>query len=180
MDEKNAGEQPLAPDGREEEQVPGFLREAAEREPQYSDRLFQESYDALPEEDAEDEVVSPARPQAAPAPYVRQRPPRKTQPAISDDWDASEDPGSYAHDSNVTVRGGVLSGGADYRRARSGRSSMQQGRYGRYLEVPKGRRSIFASRERARRRKTLARLIIIVVVFAAVAIVIAWLASRIG
>jgi hypothetical protein len=35
-------------------------------------------------------------------------------------------------------------------------------RYGQYLEIPKGRRSIFASRERARRRKSVLALLAVV------------------
>jgi hypothetical protein len=49
-----------------------------------------------------------------------------------------------------------------YRRARSNMSKVSGSRYGQYLEIPKGRRSIFASRERARRRRSVLALFIVV------------------
>ena len=50
-----------------------------------------------------------------------------------------------------------------YRRSRSNMSRVKSGtRYGQYLEIPKGRRSIFASRERARRRRSVLALIAVI------------------
>ena len=107
--------------------------------------------------------------------------PHKTQPAINDDAaDGTYSPEGYAHDSNIAIGGGVLSGGHSYRRARKSRSSMQQGRYGQYLEVPKGRRSIFASRDRMRRRRSLFSIIAVILVFVVIAIVIVQMVSRLG
>ena len=113
--------------------------------------------------------------------YTRPRAPHKTQPAINDDAaDGTYSPEGYAHDSNIAIGGGVLSGGHSYRRARKSRSSMQQGRYGQYLEVPKGRRSIFASRDRMRRRRSLFSIIAVILVFVVIAIVIAQMISHLG
>lgn len=113
--------------------------------------------------------------------YTRPRAPHKTQPAINDDAaDGTYSPGGYAHDSNIAIGGGVLSGGHSYRRARKSRSSIQQGRYGQYLEVPKGRRSIFASRDRMRRRRSLFSIIAVILVFVVIAIVIAQMISHLG
>lgn len=113
--------------------------------------------------------------------YTRPRAPHKTQPAINDDAaDGTYSPEGYAHDSNIAIGGGVLSGGHSYRRARKSRSSMQQGRYGQYLEVPKGRRSIFASRDRMRRRRSLFSIIAVILVFVIIAIVIVQMVSRLG
>ena len=113
--------------------------------------------------------------------YTRPRAPHKTQPAINDDAaDGTYSPEGYAHDSNIAIGGGVLSGGHSYRRARKSRSSMQQGRYGQYLEVPKGRRSIFASRDRMRRRRSLFSIIAVIPVFVVIAIVIAQMISHLG
>ncbi len=113
--------------------------------------------------------------------YTRPRTPHKTQPAINDDAaDGTYSPEGYAHDSNIAIGGGVLSGGHSYRRARKSRSSMQQGRYGQYLEVPKGRRSIFASRDRMRRRRSLFSIIAVILVFVVIAIVIVQMVSRLG
>ena len=113
--------------------------------------------------------------------YTRPRAPHKTQPAINDDAaDGTYSPEGYAHDSNIAIGGGVLSGGHSYRRARKSRSSIQQGRYGQYLEVPKGRRSIFASRDRMRRRRSLVSLIAVILVFVVIAIVIVQMVSRLG
>lgn len=104
--------------------------------------------------------------------YVRQRPPHHTQSAIDDlEQDRGVSTG-YAHDSNVAVRGGAFSGGGQYRRSHGGMDQIQRGRYGQYLEVPKGRRSIFSSREKARRRRSLAAMAAVVAVLVVVAIII--------
>ena len=93
--------------------------------------------------------------------YVRQRAPRRTQEAI-DDLAEDDNPVEYAHESNVTVGGSI--GDRKYRKARSEISQFQKNnRYGQYLEIPKGRRSIFASRERARRRNSVLALFVVVV-----------------
>ncbi|MGN0075806.1 MAG: hypothetical protein ACI38Z_02385 [Parafannyhessea sp.] len=114
------------------------------------------------------------------SPYVRQRTPHKTQPAIDDNAeDGAYAPEGYAHDSNIAI-GGVLSGGHTYRRARKARAAVQRGRYGQYLEVPKGKRSIFATRTQMRRRRSLLTTIAIIIVFVVVAIVIAQMVSRLG
>ena len=93
--------------------------------------------------------------------YVRQRAPRRTQEAI-DDLAEDDNPVEYAHESNVTVGGSI--GDRKYRKALSEISQFQKNnRYGQYLEIPKGRRSIFASRERARRRNSVLALFVVVV-----------------
>lgn len=109
--------------------------------------------------------------QSTRTPYVRQRTPHKTQEAIDD---LSDGGGSdrYTHDSNIAVSGGAFSGGRAYRKARSNRSSMQGGQYGQYLEVPKGRRSLFESREKARRRRSIATLAAIILALGLVVIFI--------
>ena len=111
-------------------------------------------------------------------PYVRQRAPRKTVEAIDDLANEAGAGGRYAHDSNVAVSGGAFSGGRAYRKARSNKSTMQGGQYGQYLEVPKGRRSLFESRERARRRKSILALGAIVLVLALIVIFIVSLTTR--
>ncbi|MCH4083123.1 MAG: hypothetical protein LKF00_01870 [Olsenella sp.] len=114
------------------------------------------------------------------SPYVRQRTPHKTQPAIDDNAeDGAYAPEGYAHDSNIAI-GGVLSGGHTYRRARKAKAAVQRGRYGQYLEVPKGKRSIFATRTQMRRRRSLLTTIAIILVFVVVAIIIAQMVSRLG
>lgn len=111
------------------------------------------------------------------APYVRQRTPHKTQEAIDDLGDGGGTE-RYTHDSNIAVSGGAFSGGRAYRKARSRRSSMQGGQYGQYLEVPKGRRSIFESREKARRRRSIAALAAIILVLGLIVIFIVHLVTR--
>jgi hypothetical protein len=111
------------------------------------------------------------------APYVRQRAPHKTQEAIDDLGDGGGTE-RYTHDSNIAVSGGAFSGGHAYRKARSSRSSMQGGQYGQYLEVPKGRRSIFESREKARRRRSIAALAAIILVLGLIVIFIVHLVTR--
>ena len=102
--------------------------------------------------------------------YVRQRTPRRTQDAIDD---LAEDDSSveYAHESNVSV-GGMI-GDRSYRSARSDISKFQKNnRYGQYLEIPKGRRSIFAKRERARRRKSAIAAIVVLGILAIAAYIL--------
>lgn len=116
---------------------------------------------------AEMRQPTPRQPQAVPSsPYVRQRPVHRTVAPINDL--AQEDEPSVAHDSDFVTRGSVLSGQA-YRQSR--RDSQQLRRdlhYGQYLEVPKGRKDIFASRERKTRVKTAVALIAVLAVLAVV------------
>ena len=111
-------------------------------------------------------------------PYVRQRTPRRTQEAIND-LAEDDNPIEYAHESNVAV-GGML-GDRKYRRARSEITQFQKNnRYGQYLEIPKGRRSIFAKRERSRRRQGALAAVIVVAILAAVAYIVYYFMSNIS
>ena len=102
------------------------------------------------------------------APYVRQRPAHRSVEPIDDLANEAEEPESYAHDSDFTTRGSVLSGGA-YRRSRSEGAQLRRDlHYGQYLEIPKGRRDIFASRERKTRIKSAIALIVVLAVLAVV------------
>ncbi len=102
--------------------------------------------------------------------YVRQRAPRRTQEAI-DDLAEDDNPVEYAHESNVTVGGSI--GDRKYRKARSEISQFQKNnRYGQYLEIPKGRRSIFAKRERARRRQSAIAAIVVLGILAVAAYIV--------
>jgi len=110
--------------------------------------------------------------------YVRQRAPRRTQEAI-DDLAEDDNPVEYAHESNIAV-GGVLGDGR-YRRARSEISRFQRNnRYGQYLQVPKGRRSIFAKRERSRRRQSAIAAIVVIGILAIAAYVVWQIMTRIS
>ena len=102
--------------------------------------------------------------------YVRQRAPRRTQEAI-DDLAEDDNPVEYAHESNVTVGGSI--GDRKYRKARSEISQVQKNnRYGQYLESPTGRRSIFAKRERARRRQSAIAAIVVLGILAVAAYIV--------
>jgi hypothetical protein len=84
--------------------------------------------------------------------------PRKTQPTISEPQNTKY-PSDYTHDSGIAIGGGGPLSGASYRRSRSEMKRLQRDlHYGQYLEIPKGRRSIFASQERARRTKSVIAL----------------------
>ena len=104
-----------------------------------------------------EEIVEKAAPDVTadpqPQPFVRPRAPHKTQAAIDDLGQGRESGASYAHDSNVAVGSRPFSGGG-YRRSRSSMEQLKGNRYGQYLEIPKGRRSIFSSREQAKRRRS--------------------------
>ncbi|MDI9589918.1 MAG: hypothetical protein QM302_02565 [Acidobacteriota bacterium] len=99
--------------------------------------------------------------QAAPR-YVRRHSPHRSQGTVDDLNDQSLPSVSYTHDSNISVGGSTPLSGMAYRRARSNMSRVTNSRYGQYLEIPKGRRSIFASRERARRRRSVLSLLAVV------------------
>ena len=89
------------------------------------------------------------------APYVRQRPAHRSVEPIDDLAQEPDDAGYVTHDSDFTVPGGAI----------SGRAYLH---YGQYLEIPKGRRDIFASRERRTRIKTAVALFVVLAVLAVV------------
>ena len=103
--------------------------------------------------------------------FMRQRAPHITQSAIDDLAQDGASVGEYTHDSNVAIRGGAFSG-RPYRRARGGMGQVKGNRYGRYLEVPKGKRSIFESPERAKRRRSLVSTVAVIVFLVVVALVV--------
>ncbi len=103
--------------------------------------------------------------------FVRPRAPHRTQEAIDDLAHDGHPETMYAHDSNIAISGGAFSG-REYRRSRNGMDKVQSGRYGQYLEIPKGRRSIFASRERRRRRRSLIAAFLVIAFLAIVAFII--------
>lgn len=114
-------------------------------------------------EAAEAPAFSTASAPAAPR-YVRKRTPHRSQGTVDDLTDDSIPSASYTHDSNISVGGATPLSGRAYRRARSDISRVKNGtRYGQYLEIPKGRRSIFASRERARRRNSVLALFVVII-----------------
>lgn len=107
-------------------------------------------------------------------PYVRKQRPRKTQEAINDlEQDETYSQG-FTHDSNVTVRGRNPLSGTAYSRSRANMPQLQRDlHYGQYLEIPKGKRQIFSSRERSaaiRSRAVMAAIVIVLIIVA----IIAW------
>ncbi len=102
--------------------------------------------------------------------YVHPSRPRKTQPTISEPQNTKY-PSDYTHDSGIAIGGGGPLSGASYRRSRSEMKRLQRDlHYGQYLEIPKGRRSIFASQERARRTKSVIALAVVAAILAIAAI----------
>ena len=105
----------------------------------------------------------------APAPYVRKRPAHRTVEPIDDLAEDEEESAPVTHDSDYTIRGGALSGRA-YRRSRAeGQQLRRDLHYGQYLEIPKGRRDIFVSRERKTRVKTFIALVAVLALLAVAA-----------
>ncbi len=107
--------------------------------------------------------------------YVRQPKPRRTQEAIDNLEQDDSYAEVYAHDSNVSSRGGMspLTGlsGLDYHRSRHDMGKLQRDlHYGQYLEVPKGRRQIFQSRQRAQQIRSRANATLVVVALVIIAI----------
>lgn len=107
-------------------------------------------------------------PATARAPYVRQRPAHRSVEPIDDLAADEEESAPITHDSGYTIRGSALSGRA-YRRSRSeGQQLRRDLHYGQYLEIPKGRRDIFVSRERKTRVKTFIALVFVLALLAVV------------
>lgn len=93
-----------------------------------------------------------------------------TQPPV-DDLAADElESSTYLRDSSFTTGGAGPLAGRAYRRSRAEMPQIKQERhYGKYLEVPKGRRSLFSSRDARRHRRVIAGVVVVV---AAVAVVL--------
>ena len=105
---------------------------------------------------------APAAPAAEPAPYVRQRAQHRSVAPI-DDFAAE----AATHDSDYVGSRGM--GGRSYRRSRAqGEQLRRDLHYGQYLEIPKGRRDIFVSRERKSRRRSLIACIVVLAILAVV------------
>ena len=103
-----------------------------------------------------------------PAPFVRQRPAHRSVEPIDDFAHDDDLPTNIAHDSGFTTGGSLLSG-QGYRRSRADSKQLRRDlHYGQYLEIPKGRRDIFASRERKTRLKTFFALVLVLAVLAVV------------
>lgn len=104
-------------------------------------------------------------------PYVRKPRPRRTQEAINDlEQDESYAQG-FTHDSNVTVSSRNPLSGTVYSRSRQKMPQLQRDlHYGQYLEIPKGRRQIFSSRERSAAIRSRAITAVIVIILIIVAI----------
>ena len=125
-------------------------------------------------EELRQDMAQPAAepsPQPAPTqrrtPYVRASRPHRSQGSI-DDLGQDVEP-DYVNDSDYASRGGLTSG-AGYRRSRSDMRQLRRDlHYGQYLEIPKGRRDIFASRERKSRIKSVLALIVVAAILVAAA-----------
>ena len=105
-----------------------------------------------------------------PKPYVPKVRPRKTQEAINDLEEDETFAAGFTHDSNVTVGSRNPLSGRAYTRSRGGVTQLQRDlHYGQYLEIPKGRRQIFSSRERSAAVRSRAAIAIIMIVLVIIA-----------
>ena len=155
------------------------VEEPSLEEPEAASSTAQIELDAQAAPASEQVVEQPATPDAQDT-FVRTPKARVTQPPINDDT-LSQPEEVYTHDSDF-VNDGPLSSGRGYRRSRS---EMQQLRrdlhYGQYLEIPKGRRDIFVSRERSSRARTIIALLLVLALLAAAAyFVVVYLRSMFG
>ena len=117
----------------------------------------------------------PSNPRGA---YVREPVPHRTQAAINrmdeDDFESSID---YSHESGYTTRRGSAFSGSGYRRSRADEQRFKKElKYGQYLEVPKGRRDLFASQKQQRART--AAILAVLVAAALLVALILWLVLR--
>lgn len=126
--------------------------------------MIASSTGSFPAQEPESDPMAFSTASAPAAPrYVRKRTPHRSQGTVDDLNDESVPSATYTHDSNISVGGATPLSGMAYRRARSNMSRVKNStRYGQYLEIPKGRRTIFASRERARRRNSVLALVVVV------------------
>lgn len=107
-------------------------------------------------------------------PYVPKVRPRKTQEAINDLEEDESFSAGFTHDSNITVGSRNPLSARAYNRSRGGIAQLQRDlHYGQYLEIPKGRRQIFSSRERSAAIRSRAAIAIITIVLVVIA-VLAW------
>lgn len=106
---------------------------------------------------------------SAGTPYVRTPKPRHTADPIDDYTQEGVSSSGYTHESDFTADAGRLSG-KGYRRSRSEMKQLKRNlQYGQYLEIPKGRRDIFAKRERISRVKSLLAAVVVLAILAVVA-----------
>lgn len=114
-------------------------------------------------------------------PFVHQGKTRITQEPISDSDHDDEYQGPYEHDSDFTVSSGLLGKLSDRRSQAQIGQLRRDLHYGQYLEVPKGRRDIFVSKERATRAKSVIALLVVLAALAAVGwFVVQFLYTRFG
>lgn len=113
-------------------------------------------------------------------PYVRRQRPRKSAEAIDNlEEDDNYSSANYCHDSNVSVGGTGPFSGRMYSRSRANVGRMQRtSQYARYLEIPKGKRQIFASQERARQVRSRAWLVAIFTILLIALVLVLSLAAR--
>lgn len=101
-------------------------------------------------------------------PYTRKRAQHRRIDPIDDFLPDEESLKHTTHDSNFTMQSHAFSGRA-YRRSQTESKQLRRNlHYGQYLEIPKGRRDIFVSRERKTRLRTALALIVVLVVLALV------------
>ena len=103
--------------------------------------------------------------------FVRSSTPRRTvEPVDRLEEDEAEAAIEYVHDSDYHTTTFRPISGLEYRRQQQELGKFREGRrYGQYLEIPKGRRTIFAHEERGRRIKSVLALLFVVALMAGVA-----------
>lgn len=117
---------------------------------------------------------------ATSARFVRSSVPRRTvEPVDRLAEDEAEAAIEYVHDSDFHTTTFRPISGLEYRRQQQELGKFREGRrYGQYLEIPKGRRTIFAHEERGRRIKSVLALLFVVGLLAGVAFLIWELLGR--
>lgn len=115
--------------------------------------------------------------------YVRPRTYHRTVEPV-DDLAYAEDQAFEAnvvHDSDYTIGSRNPFSGKGYRRSQREMPQLRQDlKYGQYLSIPKGRRSIFQSRERQQRIRSVIALIVVIALLAVAAVLIWHLIQNMG
>ena len=104
--------------------------------------------------------------------YVRKERPHKTQPPVDDAAADQALSGELPHSPTFSSKGSPITGHV-YRQSRSDLNRVQKSlKYGQYLEIPNGKRTIFESQAQKKRRRNLVIAFAVIVIL--LAFVIIW------
>lgn len=103
--------------------------------------------------------------------YVRKARPHKTQPPVDDAVADQALSDELTHAPAISSKASPITGHV-YRQSRSDLNRVQKSlKYGQYLEIPSGKRTIFESQAQKKRRRSLVIAFAVIVVLLAVVVI---------